>query len=81
VWIGDDLMPVFMPGHERAAAAKKALYARVKTKAAEYTELARQQRGPDKPLTPADLAKYSVDAMLDLLIFALEPKPSASPAK
>jgi len=73
LWVGDDLMPAFNPERKRVSEVKKPLYAAVKAKAAGYTELARQQRGPDKPLTPADLAKYSVDAMLDLLIFRLEP--------
>jgi len=81
LWVGDDLMETFNPEHGRTAAVKKALYASVKAKAVEYAGQARAMRGPDKPLTPADLAKYSVDAMLDLLIFQLEPKPSASPAK
>jgi cyclophilin family peptidyl-prolyl cis-trans isomerase len=75
VWVGNDLMGTFNPDHEKPMAVKNALYKTVKAKAAEYTELAKQQRGPDKSLTPADLAKYSVDAMLDLLIFQLEPKP------
>jgi hypothetical protein len=75
LWIGDDLMAAFNPGHDRPAFVKQALYKAAKAKAAEYTELAKQQRGADHPLTPADLAKYSVDAMLDLLIFQLEPKP------
>jgi len=69
-------MPAFNPEGKRIMAAKEALYQAVKTKAAEYAELARRQRGPDKPLTPADLAKYSVDAMLDLLIFQFDPKPA-----
>lgn len=40
-----------------------------------FADQARAARGPANPLTPADLAKYSVDAMLDLLIFRFEPKP------
>ena len=75
VWVGDALMPTFNPERKRVSDLKKPLYAAVKTKAAEYTELARKTRGPDNPLKPADLAKYSVDAMLDLLIFQFEPKP------
>jgi cyclophilin family peptidyl-prolyl cis-trans isomerase len=74
VWVGSNLMPVFNPEKQRAMDVKNALYQAVKTKAAEYTEQARQLRGPDNPLKPADLAKYSVDAMLDLLIFQFEPK-------
>jgi len=75
VWVGDDLMPMFNPEKQRTMEVKNALYKAVKAKAAGYTELARAARGPDNPLTPADLAKYSVDAMLDLLIFQFEPKP------
>ncbi|MBI2496742.1 MAG: peptidylprolyl isomerase [Opitutae bacterium] len=75
VWVGDDLMPQFNPDHRKTMEVKNALYQTVKAKAAEYTELARKSRGPDNPLKPADLAKYSVDAMLDLLIFRFEPKP------
>jgi cyclophilin family peptidyl-prolyl cis-trans isomerase len=75
VWVGDDLMPVFNPGHQRTMDVKNALFAAVKAKTAEYTGLARATRGPDKPLTPADLAKYSVDAMLDRLILQFEPTP------
>jgi len=76
LWIGADLMPAFNPEGKRTTAVKNEFYKTVKAKAVEYTALARQQRGPDKPLTPADLAKYSTDAMLDLLIFQFEPKPS-----
>jgi cyclophilin family peptidyl-prolyl cis-trans isomerase len=77
VWVGDDLMPVFNPEHQKTMDVKNALYQAVKAKAAAYTELARAARGPDNPLKPADLAKYSVDAMLDLLIFQFEPKPKS----
>lgn len=77
VWVGDDLMPRFNPEHRKTMDVKNALYAAVKAKAAQYAELARKTRGPDKPLTPADLAKYSVDAMLDLLIFQFEPQPKS----
>jgi len=68
-------MTEFNPEHRKTMDVKNALYQAVKTKAAAYTELARAARGPDNPLQPADLAKYSVDAMLDLLIFQFEPKP------
>ena len=74
LWVGDDLLPAFNPGKQKTMDVKNALYKAVKAKAAEYTELARQTREPDNPLKPADLAKYSVDAMLDLLIFRFEPK-------
>lgn len=74
VWVGDDLMPAFNPEKQRTMDVKSTLYKEVKAKAAEYTELSRKTRGPDNPLKPADLAKYSVDAMLDLLIFRFEPK-------
>ena len=74
LWVGDDLAPAFNPEKNRLTNVKNTLFETVKTKAAGYTEQARQLRGPDHPLTPADLAKFSVDAMLDLLIFQLEPK-------
>ena len=73
VWVGGDLMPQFNPGHLKTMEVKTALYTAVKALAAKYTREARQTRGPDQPLTPADAAKYSVDAMLDLLIFQFEP--------
>ncbi|MDB6116031.1 MAG: ppiB [Lacunisphaera sp.] len=73
LWVGGELMPAFNPERKRVSEVKKALYGTVKAKAAEYTELARQTRGADNPLKPADLAKYSVDAMLDLLLFQFEP--------
>jgi len=76
VWVGDDLMPRFNPERQRTMDVKNALYRTVKAKAAEYTAQARAARGPDNPLKPADLAKYSVDAMLDLLIFQFEPHPT-----
>ncbi len=75
VWVGDDLMPLFNPDRQRTMEVKNALYQAVKSKAAAYAELARSTRSPDNPLKPADLAKYSVDAMLDLLIFQFEPQP------
>ena len=75
VWVGDDLIPVFNPDHERTNEVKSALYQAVKAKAAEYAAQSRKLRGPEKPLTPADLAKYSVDAMLDSLVLRFEPKP------
>jgi len=82
LWIGDALVAPFLgraatPADlgEGAALheAKEALFAAVATQAAAYTEQARVARGPDRPLTPADLAKYSVDAMLDALILRFEP--------
>lgn len=82
LWVGDELVATFLgrpaaPGDLGQGgtlhAAKEALFAAVQAQAAAYTEQARQARGPDRPLTPADLAKYSVDAMLDALIFRFEP--------
>lgn len=75
VWVGDDLLPVFNPDRQRLTDVKQELFAAVRAKAAEYTAQARAARGPDNPPKPADLAKYSVDAMLDLLIFRFEPPP------
>ncbi len=77
VWIGKDLMPVFNPEKQRTMDMKNALYQAVKARAAGYAGRARQVRGPDNPLTPADLAKYSVDAMLDALILQFEPRPKS----
>ncbi len=82
VWIGDDLVARFLgrpatPADlaEGAAVhqAKEALFAQVETVARRYAEEARQQRGPDKPLRPADFIKYSTDAMLDALLLRFEP--------
>jgi cyclophilin family peptidyl-prolyl cis-trans isomerase len=77
VWVGDDLMPVFNPEHRKTMDVKNALFAAGKAKAAEYAAQARAARGPDHPLTSADFAKYSTDAMLDLLIFQFEPVPKS----
>lgn len=77
LWVGDDLTPMFNPEKDKLMARKTAFYKEVKTKAANYAEEARKTRGPDKPLTPADLAKYSVDAMLDSLILIFEPQPKS----
>lgn len=77
VWVGADLLPAFNPDRQRTTEVKKALYAAVRAKAAAYTEQARQLRGASDPITPADLAKYSVDAMLDTLILRFEPKPQS----
>lgn len=84
VWIGDDLIAAFLgrpaaPADlgEGAAvhAAKEALFAQAAATAKRYTEQAREQRAPDKPLRPADLIKFSTDAMLDALLLRFEPKP------
>ena len=77
VWVGDDLAPMFNPDKQRLHERKKQLYDGVRAKAAGYAAEARKARGPDKPLTPADLAKYSVDAMLDTLILIFEPQPQS----
>jgi cyclophilin family peptidyl-prolyl cis-trans isomerase len=76
LWVGDSLMPQFNPEKIRTHERKKQLYDKVRAQAAKYTEEARVLRGPERPLTPADLIKYSVDAMLDELIFAFEPNPN-----
>ena len=77
VWVGDDLAPMFNPDKQRLHERKKQLYDGVRAKATGYAAEARKARGPDKPLTPADLAKYSVDAMLDTLILIFEPQPQS----
>lgn len=73
LWVGDDLMPRFNPEKIRLHERKQQLYDKVRAQAAKYTEEARALRGPERPITPADLAKYSTDAMLDELIFIFEP--------
>ncbi|MBI3884760.1 MAG: peptidylprolyl isomerase [Opitutae bacterium] len=75
LWVGDDLTPTFNPEKKKLMARKTELYNAVKKMAAGYAADARKLRGPENPLTPADLAKYSVDAMLDSLIFLFEPQP------
>ena len=77
LWVGDDLTPTFNPEKKKLMARKAELYEAVKAKAAGYADEARKRNGPEKPLTPADLAKYSVDAMLDSLIFIFEPQPKS----
>ncbi len=79
LWVGDNLVPAFNPAGGRITARKNELYREVKLQAAAHANQARQLRGPDRPLTPADLAKYSVDAMLDALIFTFDPAPSPVP--
>ncbi|HYC72844.1 MAG TPA: peptidylprolyl isomerase [Opitutaceae bacterium] len=83
VWVGDERVADFL-GRPVSSAdlgeggavhdAKDVLFAEVDARAARYADQARAARGPANPLTAADLAKYSVDAMLDLLIFRFEPK-------
>ena len=73
LWVGDDLMPRFNPEKIRLHERKQQLYDKVRAQAAKYTGEARALRGPERPITPADLAKYSTDAMLDELIFIFEP--------
>lgn len=73
LWVGDDPMPLFNPEKTRLHDRKKQLYDKVRAQAAKYTEEARVLRGPERPLTPADLVKYSTDAMLDELIVIFEP--------
>jgi cyclophilin family peptidyl-prolyl cis-trans isomerase len=83
VWIGDDLVAAFLgrpataadlgqdgPLHEK----KEAFLATVKAQAAAYVTEARSARGPDQPLRPADLVKFTTDAMLDALLLRFEPK-------
>ncbi len=73
LWVGDDPLPMFNPEKLRLHDRKKLLYDKVRAQAAKYTGEARVLRGPERPLTPADLVKYSVDAMLDELIVIFEP--------
>lgn len=73
LWVGDDLMPLFNPEKIRLHERKQTFYDKVRAQAVKYTEEARALRGPERPITPADLVKYSTDAMLDELIFIFEP--------
>lgn len=82
VWIGDDLTsvmlgrPVVSGDLEEGAAlhdAKEAFFAKARLLADKYTAEAREKRGKDNPVLPADLIKYSVDALLDSLLFRFEP--------
>ena len=77
LWVGDNLMPMFNSAGLKTMERKKEIYTAVKTQAADYTAEARASRGPDHPLPRSDISKYSVDAMLDLLILTFEPKPKA----
>ena len=83
IWIGDDLASEFLgrpalPADlgEGAALhqAKEAFFATVKTLPEKNTARERARRSAENPLTPADLIKFSTDAMLDSLIFRFEPK-------
>ncbi len=82
VWIGDEQTSAFL-GRPATAAdfveggalhdAKESLFSSVNIQADKYTEQARKLRGADHPLQPADLVKYSTDALLDALILRFEP--------
>ena len=84
VWIGDELTAPFLGRPVTAAdlgegaalhKAKEAFFAAARIQAGKYTDQARKLRGADNPLVPADLVKYSVDAMLDALLLRFEPIP------
>jgi len=83
LWIGDDALPRFI-GHPGTVQelmkdgalhqAKQDFLAAAKTQGDLYTADAIQAAPPDKPITGAQKIKYQVDAVLDALIFKLEPK-------
>ncbi len=84
VWIGDELTAPFLGRPVTGAdlvegaalhQAKEAFFTAARTQAGKYAEVARKLRGADHPLVPADLVKYSTDALLDALMLRLEPAP------
>lgn len=75
LWVGDDWLDRFNPAHLKLHERKREVYQQVKAQAAVFAEQTRQARGPGQPLVPSDLAKVSVDAMLDALIRQFETKP------
>lgn len=84
VWIGDELTAPFLGRPVTAAdlgegaalhQAKESFFAAARIQAVKYTEQARKLRGADHPLQPADLVKYSTDALLDALLLRFETNP------
>jgi len=82
VWIGDELTAAFLGRPVTATdlgegaalhQAKEAFFAAAKIQAAKYTEQARKLRDADHPILPADLVKYSTDALVDSLVLRFEP--------
>lgn len=82
LWIGDDRTSSFLGRPAQPAdladgaalhEAKETFFAAATQQAARYAEQARASRGPDRPLLPADLIKFSTDALLDALLLRFEP--------
>ena len=82
LWIGDELTAPFLGRPVTAGdlgegaalhQAKEALFAQAGVLAKQYTEQARKLRDADHPILPADLVKYSTDALLDTLLLQFEP--------
>jgi cyclophilin family peptidyl-prolyl cis-trans isomerase len=73
IWISDGSAATFSRG-KNLNAAREEFLADARKRAAAFVVTAEQAAGPDKPLTPGQKIKYQVDAVLDGMIFKLEPK-------
>ena len=73
IWIGGDSAAGFSGG-KTVDAARQDFLAEARKRAAAFVVTAQQTAGADNPLTAGQKIKYQVDAVLDGLIFKLEPK-------
>lgn len=77
VWLGAARMQTFARPGQKMHEAKTALYDDARARAARLVADGEARATPDHPFTAADRLKCGVDAMLDTLIFRLEPVPAA----
>ncbi len=83
LWIGEDRLAQFAgpaAGHRRLAGgdlfrAKQAFLTAAKDQAERAAADYVRHSAPGQPLTPAQLLKFEVDAVLDALLFKFEPHP------
>jgi cyclophilin family peptidyl-prolyl cis-trans isomerase len=73
IWIGDGTAKAFS-GKETLDTARENFLADARKRAAAFVETAQQAAGADHPLTAGQKIKFQVDAVLDGMIFKLEPK-------
>jgi cyclophilin family peptidyl-prolyl cis-trans isomerase len=73
IWTGEESAAAF-GGGKGLDAARQEFLADARKRAAGFVETAQRTAGADKPLTAGQKIKYQVDAVLDGLIFRLEPK-------
>jgi len=73
LWLGDLPSDHFAAPGQRLHEAKAQFYDAVKAQAAAFTRAAEAKATAERPLTEADRIKYSVDALLDILLVRMEP--------